>query len=105
MNSAPLKIAWCSRRAADCAVQKWHYSRSLSSARNAYLGVWEADKFVGAIVFGIGAGNATNGLRFGLKRNCAVAELTRVALGKHSTRVSRILSIALRMLQRHCPGS
>lgn len=107
MSSLPktdLRLDWCSRDAALYAAKNWHYSRSLSAAKNAYLGVWERGKFIGAIVFGIGAGAVTNGSRFGLARTNDMAELTRVALTKHSTPVSRILSIACRMIKRQSPG-
>jgi hypothetical protein len=102
MNS--LRLDWCSHEAAKYAVEHWHYSRSLSSSKNVYIGVWEDGKFIGVVVFGIGAGNATNGERFGLKRTCEVAELTRVALKAHMTPVSRIVSIAIKMLKHQSPG-
>lgn len=105
MSSKPtLKLDWCSHEAAKYACEKWHYSRSMSSARNVYIGVWEGGIFVGAIVFGIGAGNATNGERFGLNRVCEMAELTRVALSRHRSEVSRILAIAIRLLRSQSPG-
>jgi hypothetical protein len=69
-----------------------------------YVGVWEDGAFVGVVVFGIGAGNATNGERFGLKRTCEMAELTRVALRSHRTPVSRIVAVAIRMLKKQSPG-
>jgi hypothetical protein len=100
-----LKLDWCSYQAAKYAVKHWHYSRSLSSGRNVYLGIWENSEFIGSIVFGIGSGNATNGIRYGLARNCEMAELTRVALKeKHCSSVSRIVAIGLRMLRKQSPG-
>ena len=80
MDKVDLKIDWATHEAAKYAVEHWHYSRSLSSARNVYIGVWEDGEFVGVVVFGIGAGNVTNGQRYGLSRSCQMAELTRVAL-------------------------
>lgn len=99
-----LKLDWCSRDAAKYAAEHWHYSRSLSSAKNVYIGVWENAQFIGVVVFGIGAGNATNGQRFGLSRTCEMAELTRVALRNHEAPVSRIVAIAIRMLKKQSPG-
>lgn len=99
-----LRLDWCSHEAARFAVERWHYSRSLSSAKNAYVGVWEDDRFIGVVVFGIGSGNSTNGTRYGLARTNQMAELTRVALGKHTTPVSRILAIAVRFIRRQSPG-
>jgi len=99
-----LRLDWCSYEAAKYAVEHWHYSKSLSSARNVYVGVWESDQFIGCIVFGIGSGNATNGSRYGLRRVCEMAELTRVALRKHQAPVTRMVAVAVRMLQKQSPG-
>jgi hypothetical protein len=101
---ADLRLDWCSHEAAKYACEHWHYSRSMSSVKNAYVGVWEKGAFIGAVVFGIGAGNVTNGLRFGLDRTGCVAELTRVALHDHRSSVSRIVAISIRLLRRQSPG-
>src|SRR5262245_23464498 len=103
MNSPPdLKLAWCSYNAARYAVQHWHYSRSLPSSKTARVGVWENSKFIGAIVFAWGANLRLAG-EFGLKM-IQCAELCRVALAKHETPVSRIVTIAVKMLKRTMPG-
>ena len=100
-----LRLDWIDVSAARYAVVRWHYSRSLSSARNVYIGVWEDSNFIGAVVFGIGAGAATSGLRFGMDRTGNVAELTRIALRRtHKSTVSRIVAIAVRMLRKQSPG-
>lgn len=105
MTKADLRVDWATRDAAKFATDRWHYSRSLSSAKNVYLGAWEDGAFCGAVVFGIGAGAVTNGVRFGLKAAGEVAELTRVALRPgHVTPVSRIVAIAVRMLKKQSPG-
>ncbi len=41
--------------AAKYAVRHWHYSRSLPCSKTARFGVWEDDKFIGAVVFAWGA--------------------------------------------------
>ena len=97
---AKLKIDWCSYKAAKYAVQHWHYSRSLPCSKTARLGVWEDDKFIGAIVFAWGANRHLAG-EYSLKMT-ECAELCRVALAKHETPVSRILSIAVKMLNVKC---
>src|SRR5215467_5814274 len=105
MNSCPkpkIRIDWCSYAAAKYAVQHWHYSRSLPCSKTARLGVWEDDKFIGAVVFAWGANRHLAG-EYRLKMT-QCAELCRVALTKHSTPVSRILSIAVKMLKREMPG-
>lgn len=104
MSSRPdLRLDWCSYQAARYAVEKWHYSRRMPRGKLARLGVWEDGRFVGAVVFGQGAGRATDGARFGLGA-FEVAELVRVALREHRTPVSRIVAIAVKMLRRQSPG-
>ena len=97
-----LRIDWCSYEAAKYAVQHWHYSRSLPCSKTARLGVWEDDKFIGTIVFAWGANRHLAG-EYKLKMT-ECAELCRIALAKHSTPVSRILSIVVKMLKREMPG-
>lgn len=104
MNGRPeLKLAWCSHEAAKYAAERWHYSGTLSAGKNAYIGVWEGGKFVGAIVFGLGSGNSTNGEKYGMKRSHEIAELTRVALTNHVWPVSRMLRIATSMIKKQSP--
>ena len=79
MSSFPkLKIDWCSYDAAKYAVQHWHYSRSLPCSKTARLGVWEDEKFIGAVVFAWGANRHLAG-EYRLKMT-ECAELCRVAL-------------------------
>ena len=67
MSSPPkLKIDWCSYDAVKYAAQHWHYSRSLPCSKTARLGVWEDDRFIGAVVLpgertGILQGNTSLG--------------------------------------------
>jgi len=97
-----LKIDWCSYDAARYAVEHWHYSRSLPCSKTARLGAWEDGKFIGAIVFAWGANRYLAG-EYKLKMTES-AELCRIALSKHTTPVSRIISIAVNMLKREMPG-
>jgi hypothetical protein len=99
---ATLRIGWCSYDAAKYAVQHWHYSRSLPCSKTARLGVWEDEKFIGAVVFAWGANRHLAG-EYKLKMTECV-ELCRIALTKHTTPVSKILSIAVKMLKREMPG-
>jgi hypothetical protein len=65
------------------------------------IGVWENDKYIGAVIFSRGASyNLLN--PFGLKQNEG-CELTRVALTKHITPVSKIVSVSIRLLKKKCP--
>ncbi len=80
----------------------WHYSKCTPAGKLVKVGVWEDGVFVGAVIFSRGA-NAHIGEPYGLKQ-IKVCELTRVALTQHKATVSRILSIAIRMVKKHCPG-
>lgn len=105
MSSCPkpqLRIDWCGYEAAKYAVQHWHYSRSLPCSKTARLGIWEDSKFIGAIVFAWGANRHLAG-EYKLKMT-ECAELCRIALDKHITPVSKILSIAVKILRREMPG-
>jgi hypothetical protein len=101
-NKPSLRIDWCSYDAAKYAVRHWHYSRSLPCSKTARLGVWEDSKFIGVVVFAWGANRHLAG-EYRLKMTECV-ELCRIALDKHSTPVSRIISIAIKMLKREMPG-
>lgn len=99
---APLHIAPCSHEAAEFAVKRWHYSRAMPIGKVAKFGVWEKGKFVGAVMFGRGASPPLY-KSFELKQT-ELVELVRIALSKHETPVSRILSITLRLFHRSNPG-
>lgn len=106
MSSAPskpaLRLDWCSHEAAKFACEHWHYSKTVPKSKSVYLGVWEDGVFVGCLVFGMGASSHL-GSPYGLAVFEA-AELTRVALRTHQTSVSRVVSVALRLLRRQSPG-
>jgi hypothetical protein len=103
MSSPPrLKIDWATHDAASYAVTHWHYSQRMPKSKLAKIGVWEDDRFIGVVLFGVGA---TSDLvkSYGLKpeQGC---ELVRVALREHQTPVTRIVAIALRILRKTYPG-
>jgi len=104
VKKSELRLDWCSHEAAKYAVTHWHYSRTMPVAKSAYIGVWENGLFIGALIFGMGGGAATDGRRFGLAQRWELAELERVALTSHLSAVSRIVSIALKLLRRQSPG-
>lgn len=97
-----LLVAWCDRKAAKYAVERWHYSRCLPAYKQVFLGVWENGHFIGVVIFGRST-TPYIGTAYGLETTECV-ELTRVALGRHVTPVSRIVSISLKMLKRQSPG-
>ncbi len=103
MNStADLFVGWCSYQAAKYACTKWHYTHSLPTGKLVKIGCWENARFIGTVL--ISRGSARHiGTPFDLRQD-QVAELTRVALRDHVAPVSRICSIAIKMLKRQSPG-
>lgn len=97
-----LYLDWASPQAARYAVEHFHYSRRMPVGKAVRVGVWEDGKFIGCVIFSMG-NNLHIGDKFGLTQ-FQICELTRVALTKHSTPVTRIVSIALKMLHKQCPG-
>lgn len=102
ISKKELKLAWADVKAARFACEKWHYSGRLPSGKLMIVGVWEAGEYVGAVIFGRGANNNI-GTRYGLAQD-QVCELVRVALRDHFHPVSRIVSIALKMIRSEAPG-
>jgi len=98
-----LHLDYCSYEAAKHAVLRWHYSRRMPKSKLVRIGVWEERRFVGAIVFGVGA-NRHLASQFGLEATEA-CELVRVALApgrQHPT--SQCVAVSLRLLRRQSPG-
>lgn len=102
MNSVDLKLDWCSYEAAKYAVENWHYSKCLPNQKLVKIGVWEDAAFIGCICFGDGA-NPGMFKPYGLDytEGC---ELVRIALKVHQSTVSRIISIAFKLLKERCPN-
>lgn len=97
-----LRLDWCTYEAARYACLHWHYSRSMPACKTVKIGVWEDESFRGVVIFSLGA--CLNIAKpYGLTQN-ECCELTRVALRGHKTPVSRIISIALKMLKKQSPG-
>lgn len=100
--SVNLRVDWCNYEAAKFAVEHWHYSRSMPGGKRVMMGVWEDARFVGAVVYGLGA-NRNIGAPYGL-RQFEVAELVRVALAVHLSPVSKIVSVSVKRLRQQSPG-
>lgn len=96
-----LRLDWASYEAAKYAVTHWHYSKSMPTGKLSKIGVWESEQYIGAVIFARGS-NKHIGLPFGLLQTECV-ELIRVALNGHTAPVSRIISIAVRLLCRLSP--
>lgn len=97
-----LKLDWCSYEAAKYAVEHWHYSKRMPAGKLVKIGVWENDKFIGCIIYSMGA-NKYIGNPYGLRQQ-EVCELTRVALSRHKTPTSKIVVFSLKMLKKQSPG-
>ena len=97
-----LKIDWATHEAAKFACEKWHYSQCLPAGKLVKVGVWENGKFIGVVLFSRGANNNL-GSPYDLLQ-IEVCELTRIAMTKHVSPVSRIVSIAIRFLLKNSPG-
>jgi hypothetical protein len=98
-----LHLDFCSHEAARYAVMRWHYSRTMPTAKLVRIGVWEEKKFRGAIIYGIGA-NRHLARPYGLAPTEA-CELVRVALApgrEHPT--SQCVAVSLKLLKRQSPG-
>lgn len=96
-----LRLDWCSYEAAKYAVMNWHYSRRMPASKVNTIGAWENGQFIGTVVFGLGA-NANIAGPFRLSR-LTICELARVALRRHGSQVSRIVTIAVRMIRARYP--
>lgn len=97
-----LRLDWCKHDAAAYACKHWHYSKTVPVSKSVYVGVWEHDQFIGAVIFGWGANNRI-AAPFGLTQT-QVCELVRVALRRHNAPVSRIVALAMRFLHKQSPG-
>ncbi len=99
--AAPLFIAPCSREEAKTAINAWHYSKSTPKNTKHYFGVWEDGEFVGVVLFSAGA-NRYMAKQYGVT---GALELIRVALKPgHKTHVSRVVTIAIKLLKKQVPS-
>lgn len=102
MSSPDLRLDWCSHEAAKFACEHWHYTGKVPSGKLVRVGVWEGGKFIGCVLF---SSSACPWLGEIVKiSQLEVCELVRVALAKHSTPVTRIVSIAIKLLTKQSPG-
>lgn len=97
-----LKIDWATHEAAKFACVNWHYSKSVPVPPLVKVGVFEGGKFIGVVIFSRGA--SSNLLKpYGLE-NTEGCELTRVALTRHTTPVTRIVRLAVVFLKQQSPS-
>lgn len=97
-----LLLDWATPEGAELACRNWHYAGVPPTGDLVKVGVWEHLDFQGVVIFSRGA-SPYLGRKYGLDQ-IEVCELTRVALRAHDAPVSKILSIATKMLKRSNPG-
>lgn len=102
MNDKALHLDWAEHKAVVFACKNWHYSHSVPAGKSVKIGVWEQGLFKGVVLFSRGA-NRSIGSPYDLQQT-EVCELTRVALTRHTAPVTQIVSIAIKMLKKLCPG-
>ena len=99
-----LRLDWCSHEAARYACEHWYSRPEMPVGKLVKIGVWEDGQFVGVLIFGCGTGGVAKiGEQLGAGP-FGTAELSRIALKSHSVEVSRIISIACKILHRSQPG-
>jgi hypothetical protein len=98
-----LQLDFCSHQAAAFACRHWHYSRKIPVGKLVKVGVWENGKFIGAIIFGDGL-LGPKCIVYGGIDKFRIAEIVRIALRDHQHEVSRMISIAIKLLRKRCPG-
>jgi hypothetical protein len=101
-----LYLDWVDAKTARRALERWYYHQSWPQGKSLNVGVWEHGRFCGVIMFGMGASDRPHGpfRSLGIER-LEVCELTRMALNPtHEAPLTKMMSYALRMLARQCPG-
>ena len=93
-----LRVDFCSHEAAKYACEHWHYSKCVPSGKLIKVGAWEDGNFIGVVLFSRGANNNI-GKPYNLTQT-QCCELTRVALNKHISPVTQIISFAISFLKR-----
>lgn len=102
MAKADLRIDWATHAAAKYACENWHYSGCIPKSKLAKFGVWEDGRFVGVLVYGVGAtSDLVKSYGLGQQEGC---ELVRIALREHKNPVSRIIAISLGLLKAAFSG-
>ena len=106
MGKADLRIDWATHEAAKYACENWHYSGCMPAGKIVKVGVWENGKFIGVVLFSYGASPPLfvwAKQKLGLEKD-QICELSRIALTKHISPVSKIIKLAFMMLRRQSPG-
>ena len=93
-----LKVDWATHEAAKYACLNWHYSKSVPVPPLVKIGAWENNCFIGVIIFSRGANNnLLKAFDIDITEGC---ELVRIALSKHKSFVSEIMSKSILFLKK-----
>ena len=96
-----LRLDWASFDAAQYACRFWHYSKKMPAGKTSKIGVWENNKFIGAVIFS--GGPSPNIWKTFDLNPLEGSELSRVALTSHQASVSKIISIAVKLFIKANP--
>lgn len=102
LSMSKLKLAEVGFQAIKYSCMNYHYSKTVPTGKLVGFGVWEDEKFKGVVLFGRGVGNAQIE-RYGIPLTQG-AELVRIALREHDAPVTKIVSIAIKLLKKKNPG-
>jgi hypothetical protein len=94
------KIQIATNEMVEYACKNFHYSKSVPCGRKIAYSIFENKKFIGVIVYSLGANNNL-AKSFNMVQG-EVVELTRVALSKHQNPVSRYVAVSLKLLKKQC---
>lgn len=97
-----IEIKRIARKDAERICVAWHYSKSITSGKNVYYGVWENSKNVGVVIFGYGV-SSTLGLSEGFKSK-EICELVRVALSGKQRVTSQVLAKCIKVFKVENPN-
>ena len=94
------KIIIANNQMIEYACKNWHYSKSIPCGRKVAYAIFEENKFIGVIIYSLGANN-NMAKSFGLLQGECI-ELTRIAMTNHKNPVSRYIGITLKLLKNQC---
>jgi len=97
-----LRLDWATYESAKYAVEHWHYSKRMPKSKIVRIGIWEDEKFIGVVIFGVGA-SAVAHLQYKVNPY-QICELVRVALSSHKAPVTNIISKSISFLKKKCPN-
>lgn len=96
-----MRLEKASTKAIKYSCLNFHYSKAIPSVSQAYSVFNDKDEWCGVIAYGVGA-NSNIANQF-LLNNGEVIELVRVALNGKIQPISKVVSLSMKLLKKHCP--